>query len=47
MGNHCAIHVIHQDILDQRREYILLDFFSMELHSLTEVTSNYQHFLAT
>ena len=27
MNNHCIIHVIHQDILDQLWQYILLDSF--------------------
>ena len=33
MDNYCVIHVIQQDILDQLRKYILLDFFhGLNLH---------------
>ena len=28
MDAHCVKHVIHQDILNQSREYILLNYFS-------------------
>ena len=28
IGNHCVMHVIHQDILDQLGEYILENFFN-------------------
>ena len=27
MNNHCVIHVIHQDILDQRLELINVEYF--------------------
>ena len=42
MDNHCVIHVIHQDIQDQLREFSLFDFFyRLKLHQ------TYQHFLTT
>ena len=39
IDNHCVVNVIHQDILDQLREYILLNYF----HWLN-LRQIYQHF---
>ena len=38
MGNHCVIHVIHQDIEDELRECSLFDFFyRLKLHQTISI----------